>query len=267
MIITKNKLLKIILGITFVYVIVCLILFLFQEKFIFPGTTLNPNHTFNFETPFEEVNLEASSDIKINGLHFKTQNPKGAILFFHGNRGTLDKWGKGAAFYLDNGYDIFYIDYRGYGKSSGKIISEEQLFNDAQLSYDYLKSKFPEEQIIISGTSIGTGVATKLAAANHPKKLILHAPYSNLKKLLSQKTLIIPRFLMRYEFNTLHSLEKIKCNVHIFHGNADKVIPLKHSLELDDKIEQVDLIILDQMGHINFLGNEQYKSQMSQILI
>ena len=266
MVVSKNILKKLVAGTIITYLMVCLLLYFFQEKMIFPASKLNANHTFIFDVPFEEVNLKSSSDAIINGIHFKSQNPKGAILFFHGNRGSIDRWGKGANFYLENGFDIFYVDYRGYGKSTGKISSEEQLIQDAQLSYDYLTSLFAEEQIIISGTSIGTGIATKLAAANHPKKLILHAPYSNLKKLLCQKTLIIPSFLMKYEFNTMAAMSKIKCPIHIFHGNADRVIPLQHSLELENNIQNIDLTILDGMGHKNFLGNSVYLSKMREIL-
>lgn len=72
------------------------------------------------------------------------------------------------------------MDYRGYGKSEGSIKNEDELYSDVQEVYNYLKSFYNENKIIVLGYSIGTGPAAFLASKNHPKELILQAPYYSL---------------------------------------------------------------------------------------
>jgi alpha-beta hydrolase superfamily lysophospholipase len=134
--------------------------------------------------------------------------------------------------YVDNGYDIIYLDYRGYGKSSGTIKSEEQLIQDAQIAYDYLKANYAENEIILSGTSIGTGIAAKIAALNNPQSLILVSPYYSFKSLIKQKVPIIPVFIIKYRFETNKELAQVKCPIVIFHGDQDNIIPFLHSKNL-----------------------------------
>ena len=93
------------------------------------------------------------------------------MFFLHGNGGAIHDWGQGAELYTANDYDVFYLDYRGYGKSDGKIMSENQLIADAQIAYNYLKERYLEKGIIVSGTSMGTGIAVQIAAQNKPQKL------------------------------------------------------------------------------------------------
>jgi pimeloyl-ACP methyl ester carboxylesterase len=72
-------------------------------------------------------------------------------------------------------------DYRGYGKSSGWIASEQMLHEDAAVAYEYLLERYPEDQIVICGRSIGSGIATYLAKTHRPRMLILEIPYFSLK--------------------------------------------------------------------------------------
>ncbi|MEO1437812.1 MAG: alpha/beta fold hydrolase, partial [Bacteroidota bacterium] len=157
------------------YFLVCLTLYFVQERLLFFPFKLPQDYSFRFNTAFEDLTLTAKDGVNLNALHFKTPNPKGAVLFLHGNGGSIDGWGTLYPMYTQNGYDVLFFDYRGYGKSEGKISSQQQLIDDAQLAYDYLKAHFPENRLIISGTSIGTGIATILAGQNQPKQLILNS--------------------------------------------------------------------------------------------
>ena len=111
---------------------------------------------------------------------FPSDSSKGVILYLHGNTGALDKWGNISKTYTILHYDLFMMDYRGYGKSEGSIKNEDELYSDVQEVYNYLKSFYNENKIIVLGYSIGTGPAAFLASKNHPKELILQAPYYSL---------------------------------------------------------------------------------------
>ena len=112
-------------------------LYFLQEKILFRPTVLNQTYVFKFSHPFEELFLKADDNAVINALHFKAEEPKGIILYFHGNKGSLKRWGEIAMFFAKEQYDVVIMDYRSYGKSTGEL-KEEYLYNDGQLFYNYV---------------------------------------------------------------------------------------------------------------------------------
>src|SRR6201996_6379098 len=113
-------------------------------KQIFPGAKLAADYAFKFPSPFDELYITARDGKKLNALFFKTENPKGVIFYLHGNNGALNKWGKISDVYTAMHYDIFILDYRGYGKSEGEIESEEQIYSDVQEAYNTVKERYAE---------------------------------------------------------------------------------------------------------------------------
>lgn len=248
------------------YVLLCAILYFAQEKLLFYPTKLPKDYTFKFDNKFEEVNLKVDNNTTLNALLFKAKIRKGVVLFLHGNGGAIHSWGEGSVLYTENGYDVLYLDYRGYGKSNGKIISESQLIDDAQIAYDYLKQYYTEDKIIVSGTSIGTGIATQIAAQNNPSKLILTSPYYSLESLAQEKIKFIPSFIIKYKLRTNKFTGQVKCPVIIFHGDSDEVIPHHHSLKLKENFPQIDLHILKNYGHNDLTQSEGYVTEMFTVL-
>lgn len=95
--------------------------YFFQEKLIFYSSTLPQEYEYSFKTEFEELFLKAEDGAILNGLHFKAKNPKGVIIYNHGNAGELDTWGQWGELLVNRySYDVVVWDYRGYGKSTGK---------------------------------------------------------------------------------------------------------------------------------------------------
>lgn len=258
------QILKIILGL---YVVLCGLLYFFQEKLIFFPQKLDKNYQFQFGQKFEELNIKATDGKLLNGLLFKAESSKGLIFYLHGNAGDLSSWGDVAKTYTDLNYDVFIIDYRSYGKSEGQINGQNQMFEDNQTAYDELKKKYSEEKIIVLGYSIGTGLASKLASTNNPKLLILQAPYYNLTDMMKQKFSFIPTFILKYKFATNEYLKTCKMPVVIFHGNQDEVIYYGSSLKLKEEFKKQDtLITLNGQGHNGMTDNEEYKTELKKIL-
>lgn len=239
---------------------------MFQEKLLFFPTKLSKNYVYHFDSIFEEIFLETNDGLKLNAVLFKSEERKGVVLFLHGNGGAINGWGKGSGIYTSNGYDVLYLDYRGYGKSEGEINNEKQLISDAQIAYDYLKRHYSEDKIIISGTSLGSGIASKLAKDNNPKKLLLNSPYSSLVKLIQEKVIFVPKQIIKYKFETNKIIEHIDCPIIIFHGDKDRVIPIDHSLYLKNKCPKIDLNILESFGHNNIWMSEEFEIKMKEIL-
>lgn len=250
------------------YIVLCGLLYFFQEKLIFFPEKLEKDFHFDFKQEFEEINVKATDGKFINGLLFKAPKSKGLLFYLHGNAGSLNSWGEVAKTYTDLNYDIYIIDYRSYGKSEGTINSEKQLFEDNQTAYNELKKRYPEDKIIIIGYSIGTGLASKLASTNNPKLLILQAPYYNLTHIMQQRFSLIPTFILKYKFATNDYLKSCKMPVLIFHGNQDEVIDYKSSLKLKEEFKKQDtLIVLKGQRHNGMTDNEDYKFELSKILV
>jgi len=249
------------------YILVCGLLFFFQENLIFFPQKLDKTFQFSFDQKFEEKNIKMVDGTILNGLLFKADNSKGLIFYLHGNAGSLNSWGQVAKTYTGLNYDIFFLDYRGYGKSEGSIKGEEQIYNDVQSAYDDLKKIYREDNIIVLGYSIGTGLAAKLASTNNPKLLILQAPYYSLADLMRHTYPIIPAFILKYKFESNNYLEECKMPVVIFHGDADEVIYYGSSVKLKEEFKKQDtLITLKGQGHNGMTENEEYKKNISRIL-
>jgi pimeloyl-ACP methyl ester carboxylesterase len=264
---TKKVIFRMLELLLFVYVLICLALYFFQEKLIFFPDKLDRNYKFSFSQPFEEVNIKTEDDNFLNGLLFKSEGAKGLIFYLHGNAGSLNNWGDVAKRYTDLNYDVFILDYPGYGKSEGTIKSQAQLFNDIQTAYTEMKKRFTEDDIVVLGYSIGTGPAAKVASTNHPRLLILQAPYYNLTDMMRHTYPIVPTFLLKYKFQTNEYLKDCKMPVVIFHGNKDDVIYYGSSLKLKEEMKTGDtLIALTGQGHNGITDNPEYITAIKTIL-
>ena len=263
-----KKVLMIILKLILVlFIIIPVLLFLFQEKLIFYPQKLDKNYQFGFDQKFEEINVRTIDGITLNGLLFRADSSKGLIFYLHGNAGSLSSWGEVARTYTDLNYDVFILDYRGYGKSEGSISGQGQLFQDIQTVYDELKNKYNEDSIIVLGYSLGAGLASKIACTNNPRLLILQAPFYSLTDMMRHTFPIIPTFILKYKLKTNEFIKNCKMPIVIFHGNQDEVIYYGSSLKLKELFKEKDtLITLNGQGHNGMTDNRDYIIEIQKIL-
>ena len=160
------------------------------------------------------------------------------------------------------------VDYRGYGKSDGRISSEDQLNRDMQKAYDQIKKLYYENSIILLGYSIGTGPALYLASKNNPKMLILQAPFYNLTDMMRRYFPIFPSFLLKYKMENKRYLKECAMPVIIFHGDQDEIIYYGSSIKLSEHFKEGDrLITLESQTHNGMTYNPDYQREMRNILI
>lgn len=264
----KKVVVRIIQIVVILYLIFCGLFFAFQEKLIFAPEKLDKDYQFSFNQTFDEVNINTTDGISLNGLLFKADSSKGLIFYLHGNAGSLSSWGNVAEVYTDLNYDVFILDYRGFGKSEGSINNQEQLYQDIQTVFDEMKKDYDEENIIVLGYSIGSGPSAHLASTNNPRLLILQAPYYNLTDLTKRHYPIAPTFLLKYKFATNEYLKDCNMPVVILHGDQDEVIDYESSLKLKELFKPQDtLITLNGLGHNGITDNEVYKTEIAKILM
>ena len=259
---------KIILGTGLaLYLLLVLALYFFQENFIFLGESLAQEHTYVFDTPFAERYFQMDDGAIINAIHFKSDASKGIIYYHHGNAGNLVRWGAVAEFFVPFGYDVLIYDYRGYGKSTG-YRSEKTLHQDAQHLYDALKNEWSEDQIIVYGRSLGSGMASHIAANNNPKMLILETPFYSLQSMASWRFPFLPtRLLVKYEMANWKRLQETNAPIHIFHGTEDRIVPYWSGKKLYDTVpEKATLTTIDGAGHNNLIEFEGYGEGVVRLL-
>lgn len=243
-------------------------LYFLQEKLLFLPTVLDQDYKFSFKHNFEELNLKTEDGAKLNAIHFKVKNPKGVILYFHGNAGNLSRWGTIAEFFVDKHYDVLIMDYRTYGKSIGKL-SEAVFYNDAQLFYNYLKYYYDEDEIILYGRSLGTGIATNLASKNKPKQLILETPYYSMTDVAQSRFPIFPvKKLLKYKFPTYQFIKEVQCQITMFHGTNDGIVSYTSSEKLFKVAPkpQTTFVTIEGGNHGDLINYELFRSQIKMTL-
>ncbi len=259
---------RIIYGLLIIYIVIGSSLYLLQERLIFLPTTLPQDYTYTFDHPFEELFLNADDGAVINAIHFKSENPKGVILYFHGNAGNLSRWGQITEFFVERQYDLLVMDYRSYGKSTGEL-SEQAFYNDAQLCYDHLLKDYKATEIIIYGRSLGTGMATYLASKQTPGQLILETPFYSLTHVAKYRFPLFPaKTLLKYKFPSYKYIPEVTCPITIFHGTDDRVIPYASGQRLFESITHNDKVFytVESGGHNDLVTFESYREGITQIL-
>ena len=258
-----------ILLISGVYIAISIALYYLQDYMLFKPEKLPKDYQFDYENQqTKEYNLETRDGAIINGLRFfPNGESKGVVLYLKGNSKSIKGWGKFAVDFTRHGYNVLMVDYRGFGKSTGKR-SQKAIKRDLQLVYDKIKEQISEDRIVLYGRSLGSGFATKLASMNHPKMLILDAPYYSLRKVTARYAPFMPlSILLKYPMPTYKWLKYVQCPIHIIHGTHDKLIPYKSSVKLSQirpKLTKLHTVIGG--GHKNLNNYESYHNMLDDIM-
>ncbi len=248
----------------FLYLALCLALYFGQEKIILQPDKLPENHVFR---KGNEIEIEVENDISLNCLWIKEPASKGVILYLHGNRGSNRRCLHQALNMEGHGYDIFMPDYRGYGKSDGQVENDKQLYADMEKVYDFLKKHYSEDQIVVVGYSLGTGMASYLAATYRPQQLWLLAPYVSMLDMKNRHIPIIPGLFLKYHLRNDKHLARTQCPITLFHGTNDRIIPYEAS-QILKKIRSgaTELVTLKGEGHRGTIFNQVFRRRVGMLL-
>jgi alpha-beta hydrolase superfamily lysophospholipase len=258
-----------IISIVILYIIISIALYYLQDYALFKPEKLPEDFQFYYDNQeTKEYNLTTRDGAIINGLRFMPKGEsKGIVLYLKGNSKSIKGWGKFAVDFTRHDYNVLMVDYRGFGKSTGRR-SQKNIKRDLQVVYNKIKEQTTEDRIILYGRSLGSGFATKLASTNNPKMLILDAPYYSLTKVTARYMPFMPlSLLIKYPLPTYKWLKYVQCPIHIIHGTNDKLIPYKSSLKLskiNPKLTKLHIVIGG--GHKNLNNFESYHKMLDDIL-
>ncbi len=259
---------QILLFLGVVYLLISILIFFLQDYLMFKPEKLPADFQFHYENQeTEEYNVETRDGAVINGLRFRAREPRGVVFYLKGNSKSIKGWGKFAVDFTRHGYDVLMVDYRGFGKSTGRR-TQKAIKRDMQVVYDKIRQKVDEKYIILYGRSLGSGFAAKLASMNNPRMLILDAPYYSLRHVAKKFIPFMPlSLLIKFPMPTYKWLKYVQCPIHIIHGTDDHLIPYKSSLKLSKiKPKQTTLYTVIGGGHKNLNTFESYHKMLEDII-
>jgi fermentation-respiration switch protein FrsA (DUF1100 family) len=241
---------KIALGVAAVYGAVGLAAFFGQRKLMyFPDRARTPPAVVGLAGVEERV-LATPDGQRVIAWYAKARRGQPTLLYFHGNGGSLAARTPRIARFMDEGWGVYMMTYRGYGGSSGSP-SEAANVADAHLAYAALVGEgVPAKSIIAYGESLGSGIAVHLASQMPVGGVILDAPYTSIVDVAALAYPLLPvRLLLTDRYETTRYIAGIKAPLLILHGEHDGVIPVAMGRELARLAPEPKRLVIFPNGH------------------
>ena len=222
----RNFFLEIIIGIIVIYSSLLVILFIFQRNLMYHP---QENNYFGdkLEVEIEKVNITTIDNINLLGwFHKKDLNKFKTIVYFHGNAGTLDNRIHKLNHFKDMDVNFLIIAWLGFSGNEGNP-SEKGLYIDGQSAINWtLKQGVIEEDIILYGESLGTGIATELAQYKNFAGIILETPFTSMINAAKEFYPYIPvNLLVKDRFENFKKIKNINSPILVMHGEQDTIVP------------------------------------------
>ena len=252
----KRIIKKISILILLAYVGMGVFLYINQRSYLYFPTadTKTAYHHMTMHNDGESINV-----IVLNKGH------KNAILYFGGNAESMAQSSDYIAGQFPD-FTVYLLDYRGYGKSTGEA-TERALYKDALKLYDIIKPM--HQRISVGGRSLGTGIATYVAAHREVSKLALITPYDSIVNVAQERYPIYPvSFLLTDQYDSLSRVKDIQAKTLIVIAEKDKVIPKENTQRLIDAFDKkrLEVIIIKNRGHIDISSDKRYYKIMQDFI-
>ena len=238
---------------TVAYVALVAVVWLVQDKLIYlPQMGREVASTPSARgVPYDDFTISTDDGEKLNVWWVPAAKPRGAVLLLHGNAGNISHRIDYALMFRELGYSTLLVDYRGYGKSSGKP-SEEGTYRDADAAWRWLTQTrgIPAKNVVLFGESLGGGVASWLAARNEPRALVLASTFTSAVDLGAEVYGFLPvRLISRFKYSTLERLRDVHSPVLVLHSPDDDIIPYAHGRRLYEAANEPKTFVELSGGH------------------
>lgn len=241
--------------IAIIYILGGVALYFLQDYILFHPVTLNRDHDYDFPEKHKDINIPINEQSNLNIVQFFSTDTatRGVVLYFHGNKKNISWYAKYPPYFTKHGYEVWIIDYPGFGKSTGKF-TERNLYTWADYLYNFAGKRFGSDSIIIYGKSMGTGIATHLASIKPCRRLILETPYYDFPSLIKQYFPFYPvDWMLHYKMPTNLYIQNVKAPITIFHGIDDGVIRYSNAKRLNRFLKPGDEFVTIKDGEHNDL--------------
>nr|QBK93478.1 MAG: fermentation-respiration switch protein [Pithovirus LCPAC404] len=215
-----------------IVIVVILVIYDVQDFIVFTryGTIVDTSH---YNIPIKEIIYPGHDKTQLYGLYIKHEDPKGILIFFHGNTSTVSEWMQFIKRYYDWGYSVFMMEYRGYGKCNG-VPKEHLIYEDAMTTYRYVVNclKYSKNKIILNGKSLGGAVSINLASKVDVAATVVDSSFTSMADMADVFIPYLGRYLCKLSFNSIDLIKKVKSPLLIIHSRDDSMIPFEMSERL-----------------------------------
>ena len=208
------------------YFLITLGLYIFQRSLLY-HPVVNNYYGEKLNVKIEEVKITTVDNIELLAWYHKKDIKKyKTILYLHGNAGSLENRIHKINHFNNININFLLIAWRGFSGNAGKP-TEQGLYQDARSAVKWLVNEGAiEENIIIYGESLGTGVATEIAQNKNFAGVILESPFTSMLAAAKSKYPIFPiKLLLKDKYESNKKIKNIKSPILIMHGEVDKIVP------------------------------------------
>lgn len=217
-----------------VYSLICIYLFLAQKRLIHIPTGELIGDPLEHGMDFEEIVLATADDARLHGWFVPHSDSKYTVWMFAGNAGNMSYMLDAIRLIHDLKLSVFIYDYRGFGNSTGNM-TEQAMYSDTEAVWDYLTQtrQIPHDRIILHGRSLGTAMASWIAAKTEPAGLIIESGFTSIDDMAADLYKLFPtKLLLRWNYNNLERISKVRSPILIIHSPDDELTPYSHALQL-----------------------------------
>ncbi|EKE30043.1 MAG: hypothetical protein ACD_2C00052G0004 [uncultured bacterium (gcode 4)] len=252
---------KILIAFAIAYVILCIFVFYIQKDLIFfPSKEISVIPEYK---NLKELHIKTKEDIRLNAWFLDNKSDK-TIIFLHGNGWNIgyNEWRLKIFDWL--WVNALMVDYRGYWKSEGELLKEQDIYDDAEAAYEYVvKSGVPSRNIIIWGQSLGWAVAINLAQNKHVYATIIESSFYSMDEMASKNYAFLPTWLLlRFHFRSDEKISNIHSPIYVIHSPEDEIISYSNWQRLYAKIS-LKKAFLETKGSHNGWFSESYSLYLS----
>lgn len=216
--------------------------------------------------PYEDVYFMAEKGVRLNGWFIPSRSGDLTLLWFHGNAGNISHRLENIRLIHEKlKTHIFIFDYRGYGRSEGKV-SEEGTYQDARAALRYLQrnKNIQSRDLVLFGRSLGAAVAAHLAAEEDALALILETPFASIVEMAKVAFPFLPVGpFLKTKYDLLARIPQAKPPVLVLHGDRDDVVPYAQGKKIFEAAHEPKEFYTIRGAHHNdtyIIGGEPYFS-------
>ena len=233
-----------------------------ESQAFFPDTIIEQTPV-DLDLPFEDIWFTSSDAVRLHGWLIPASSPHNLLLFCHGNGGNISHRLDNIRLLRNIGVSVFIFDYRGYGRSQGRI-SEKGFYLDSEAAYEVAR-KWVEKngaKFVVFGRSLGGIAATHLGATKQCDGLILESTFTNMGAMAgTHYPLPFAESLLKHRLNAVGQIVKVRIPKLFFHGDKDRIVPIKLGRRLFEAAPNPkEFVVLPGAGHNDtyFVGGAEY---------